>query len=476
MILKSMAAMTALNLAKAGATVLTSVLMAGSVSPQDYGLVALAIPMMALVTLLTDLGLSSAVVREPALSARQAGAALALTGVIGALGGVLVAAVAGPTERGLAMPGLEAVLLAFAAVTACSIWATVPRALLERHLAYTRVAAVEGAALAVALACFGVLLAAGAGIAALAGFHVALQAVRAAGFAWLARGLVQRGGTLGSVAPLVRVGCWVFLSNLLSFAARNLDRLLISSVLGAAALGLYGLAYQFMILPLMLVAWPASGVLLATLSRMRHDAHGQAAVVCAVFTATATLALPLMAFVAVGLRYPVGAFLSPQWHGLAGLLAVLAPVGAVQALAVYNGAVLVERGRVRLGFLLGLLNSAVVCGAVAASVWAGLPALVAAYAVAASFMAVVMVAVTCKVAGIGAARLGTCLLPGVLATACGLLAMGASGGLRPESTAQWLLSTLAYAVAAASSCALLRGKLRDALRVLMHTRMPAMGQ
>ena len=470
-----MAAMTALNLAKAGATVLSSVLMAASVSPQDYGLVAFAIPMMALVTLLTDLGLSSAVVREPELSARQAGAALALTGVIGALGGVLVAAAAGPTERGLAMPGLEAVLLAFAAVTACSIWATVPRALLERHLAYTRVAAVEGTALAMALACFGVLLAMDAGIAALAGFHVVLQAVRALCFAWLARGLVQRGGTLGSIAPLVRVGCWVFLSNLLSFAARNLDRLLISTVLGAAALGLYGLAYQFMILPLMLVAWPASGVLLATLSRMKHNAGGQAAVVCAVFTTTATFALPVMAFVAVGLRYPISAFLSPQWYGLADLVAVLAPVGAVQALAAYNGAVLVERGRAKLSFVLNLFNSVAVCGVAAGSVWAGLPTMVAAYAAVASSMAVAMVAVTCKVAGIRAAQLAACLLPGALATSAGLLAMGASGGLWPDDGAHWLLSALAYAVAAATSLALTRGTLRDAMRVLMRTRMPAIG-
>jgi O-antigen/teichoic acid export membrane protein len=244
---------------------------------------------------------------------------------IGLAGGVLVAAAAGPLQQALAMPQLAQVLLGFAAVTACSIWATVPRALLERHLDYQRIALVEAAALLCALAWFCVSLMAGLGVLALVGFHVLLQAVRAVCFTLLARAFVERGGRLAEVVALMRVGGWVFVTNLLSFAARNLDRFLIGAVLGAAALGLYGMAYQFMTIPLMLIAWPASGVLLATLSRMGSDAQGKAAVVCAVLTATATVSVPVMAFLSFGARHPMETLLDPHWSGLADIVAVLAP-------------------------------------------------------------------------------------------------------------------------------------------------------
>jgi Membrane protein involved in the export of O-antigen and teichoic acid len=392
-------------------------------------------------------------------------------GLVGALAGLAVAAAAAPLERALAMPGLAPVLLGFAAVTACGLWATVPRALLERHLAYRRVALVEAGALLAALLGFGVALLAGLGIAALVAFHVLLQAVRAIGFTGLARGLAERGGRLGAIAPLLRVGGWVFMTNLLGFAARNLDRFLIGAVLGAAALGLYGLAYQFMTLPLMLISWPASGVLMATLSRMEHDAPGRAEVVCAVFTATATAVIPLMAFLAFGTRYPVGAFLSPQWAGLAELIAVLAPVGAVQAIAAYNGAVLVARGRVRLNFLLGLLNGVALCAAFAATVWLGLAALVRAYAVVALLVSAVMVAATCRAAGIDGHRFARCLLPGALASAAGLLAAALGGGFEARSTAGYAVSALAYLAAVVGVVLLLRGRLLASLRVLVHTRV-----
>jgi O-antigen/teichoic acid export membrane protein len=453
--------------------VLISILIAGAVPPHEYGLVAFAIPLMAFITLLTDLGLSSAIVSHPELDRRQAGSALRLLGWVGLAGGLAVAAAAWPLEHALTMPGLAPVLLGFAAVTACSIWATVPRALLERSLAYRRIALVEGGALLAALLGFCVALLADLGIAALVAFHVLLQAGRAACFTLLARGLAERGGRLAAIAPLVRVGGWVFVTNLLGFAARNLDRFLIGAVLGATALGLYGLAYQFMTLPLMLISWPASGVLLATLSRMGRDTAAKTSVVCAVFTATATVTIPLMAFVAIGLRYPASAFLSPQWSGLAGIIAVLAPVGTVQALAAYNGAVLVEQGRVRLNFLLGLLNGGALCAVFVATVWLGLKALVAAYAVAAVLVSVVMLVYTCRVAGIGAQRFADCLRPGLLASGAGLLALTLTGGLAPESTAGWMGSTGAYLLAVASVVVLQRGRLFASLQVLVRTRVAA---
>jgi hypothetical protein len=67
--------------------------------------------------------------------------------------------------------------------------------------------------------------------------------------------------------------------------------------------------------------------------------------------------------------------------------------------------------------------------------------------------------------------LAACLQPGVVATAVGLLAAAASGGLHPQDTASWLASTLAYVLAVVGVCLLQRSSLLASLRVLMRTRV-----
>jgi len=472
MILRSMALMTGLNVAKALASLAVSIAIAGVVSPGEYGLVGFAIPLTAFITLVTDLGLTSAVVRHPALSREQAGSAMVLMGIAGLLGGGLVAVAARPIENVTSMHGLGHVLLGFAAVTACSVWATVPRALLERTLSYSRIAAVESAALGAALAAFGAGIAASAGIMALVAFHLALQSVRALAFTWLASGRFKPGLNPRSVSPLIRVGGWVFVTNLLSYCARNLDRTLIGAVLGASSLGLYSLGYQFMTIPLMLISWPVSGVLLSTLSRMPGAAE-KSRVVCAVVTATASFTLPAMAYLLFGLRYPVEALYAGRWAGLADIVMVLAPVGAIQAIAAYGGAVLVQKGALRLNFALGLLNGLLLSGVFAATVWFGLVTLLLAYAVAATAVSAVMIACMCREAAISPRQFAGCLVPGATAAFVGLAAAGSVAGFNPASGGAWLAATLLYLAGALAAFFVLRARLLQSLHALVGARVIA---
>jgi O-antigen/teichoic acid export membrane protein len=471
MVLRSMASMTALNVAKAAASLFISILIASRVAPAEFGLIAFAIPLTAFILLVTDLGLSSAIVRHPALDTHQAGSAVGLMGIAGLLGGLLMASVAMPVEKALGLAGVAPVLLGFSAVTACSIWATAPRALLERQLAYPQIARVEATALlaAVAVFCGGVALS--FGILALVAFHVVLQALRAAAFGWLARPLFVLGFDVARIAALARIGGWVFVTNLLSYSARNLDRLLIAGVLGAASLGLYGLAYQFMTIPLVLIAWPVSGVLLSTLARMQKDSPDKAGVVCAVVTGTATFVLPLMTFFVFGLRAPIEHFYAGQWAGLAEMIAMLAPVGAVQAIAVYHSAVLVEKGAVRLNFGLGLLNGLGLSAVFLCTVWLGLPVLIASYAVAAVGVSVVMIWFMCREAGISAGSFFKCLVPGVAASLLGVAAVGLTTGFVSLSVSSWLLGAAIYAAAVGLVFVLQRGRLLASVQALAGARV-----
>ena len=268
MIIRSIGMMTFINILKGIISLLLSFYVAKAVSPAEFGLVAFAIPLAALITLLTDLGIANAIVRERSLNKRQSGSAFVLMLAFGLIGGFALAILAMPIQWASGLPGVQDVVIGFSIVACFSVWATCPRALIERELEYKKISAVELIALVIATVVFFLALRGDRGIFALVAFHIAMQCIRSLLFLWYARSLFTWVLIPRGITPLLQTGGWIFGSNLLSYASRNLDRFIIAAYLGAAAVGLYGFAYQFMTVPLVLLAWPASGVLMSSLSRL----------------------------------------------------------------------------------------------------------------------------------------------------------------------------------------------------------------
>ncbi len=458
--------MTGVNAGKALVTVLVSFLVTAHVGPTEYGLVAFSLPFLAFITLLTDLGLASAIVRAPRLDRDAAGAAVVLMGTAGFAAGVLLLASAFPLGRALAMPGLGPVLALYAAVATLSIWAAAPRALLERRYDYTTIAAVELVGLALGFATF-LLLAGRLGILSMVAYQLVLQLVRVIAFLLLAKPLFAPSFRFARIRALVQTGSWVLLTNLLSFSARNLDNILVGAWLGASALGLYGLAYQFMTIPLTLLTWPASGVLLSTLSRLAHDDVARSDTFVAFVAATAAASFPMMAFLAIGSATPLASLYAGRWQGLDGLVAVLAPVGAVQAIASYAGAVLLATGRIRLNFVVGLVNGTVLSFVFLIAVPSGLRTLVECYAIVAVGLSVLQIMLACRASATGVDRLASALAPGLLASLLGTLFFIASDAIVPDGMAGWEVSTLLFVIGTGMGFAATLGSLQHAARTLM---------
>lgn len=470
MILRNVFSMTGLSAIKAVVSLFVSVAIAGIVAPEQYGLIAFVVPLVSLITILTDLGLASAIVVRPQLDLREAGAAIILMTGGGLLGAVTLALASKRIESALSLQGLTPVLIGVSLATAFSMLATGPRALLERGLEYTKVAIIESGALISGIAAFVVGVKASLGILALVGYYVAVQAVRAVAFVLLARPLFELSLEFRRVSGLVNVGGWLFLTNLLGYCARNIDNLLIGGVLGAASLGLYGLAYQFMTVPLVLMSWPISGVLLAILARMQHDATQKADVVCAVITGTAAVSFPMMTFMTFGAQFPIEVAYADRWNGLTDIIGILAPVGALQSIAAFNGAVLVERGAIRLYFYLGLVNGLVLSGVFVCTVWFGLHVLVRAYAVSATLLSLLLIYYMCREAGIALRRFGSCLIPGLVASIGGTLCVAFVTGLSLQTAARWTTASVLYIIVVIAVFGFYRRPLLESLRVLSMRR------
>lgn len=448
-----------------------NVVVAAFVPPGDYGLIVFTTPFIVLIAMLTDLGMTSAITRARSLSRDEAGAAMGAMMAGGAVCAALLVLAAWPLQCAIAMPGLAPVMAAMAGVVVLSISAATPRALLERELRYARVAGIEAAAIAVAAAVGIAAATQGAGVWSLVLYNLLVQAIRLTTFAWTVRGELRPNLQVRRLGTLLSFGGWVLASNVLNFFARNSDNLLIGAWLGAAAVGVYGLAYQFMLAPLMAITWPTSGILLATLRDEDPRGARAKAMVEGVLSATALVVLPAMLYLTFGLAFPVNALLSDRWAAVPAIVAWLAPAGALQAIASYNGALLMVAGRVRAQFVLTVVNTLVLVATFVVALPFGLMALVQAYTIVVSVLSCAFLTMIVVLTGLSVLRLACALAPALLATGVGVLAASAIG-THPATWLAWAGATAAYAAAVLACYALLHVYVRRTLAVLL-TRAPA---
>ncbi len=467
MLARNMASMSALSLYRSGLQFVMNIVLAHFIAPADYGLVVFTGPFLFFLALMTDLGLSSAVVRSETLSGRQVAAAFTITATLGLVAALALGSAAFPIQALLHMRGLGPVMAAMSVVVLLSVSSSVPRALLERELRYGRIAAVEAGSVLIAFVSAVVAAMLGAGVWALVLYNLLTQGLQMASFAWSARPFLRLELRWRGLGPLLTFGGWVLATNVLSFFSRNSDNLLIGAILGAAAVGIYGLAYQFMMIPLMALTWPSSAVLFATLSRARLDALRVRKTVRGVFSATAALAFPAMAYLTFGLAFPMHAVLSQRWAGVAPIVGWLAPLGALQSITSYSGAMLMAGGLARRQFLLSLANTLLTVLAFALTVRFGLPVLVKTYVSVSGLLSLIMLAFAVRATPTTWGDVVRAVSPGLGATAAGLLlaslcARGATGELQA-----WLLATGGFVGGVLLAFAAMQATLRRSLAVFV---------
>src|SRR5699024_8636887 len=136
-----------------------------------------------------------------------------------------------------------------------------------------------------------------------------------------------------SIRPMLSLGGNLMASNLLNYAGKQIDTVLISLRFGTAPLGLYNRAYQAVMTPLGQARSPLQSVALPVLARIQNDrARFDNYVVAAQLALGYTFGIPLA--VAAALADPVVALvLGPGWSDAAPLFRLLAIAALLTTLA-----------------------------------------------------------------------------------------------------------------------------------------------
>ena len=345
--------------------VLLNIVLAYYLSPSEYGLIALVLPVTLLILLVGDLGFSAVIVRTDRLMSQDVDVAMSMLFMFGiavltfAIGAYLSGAFNFlPAQLGLLIVG-------FAFVVFFAISAVVPRALLERKLEYKVISGIETIS-----SLFGASVAffcahAGWGVWSFLFYHIILQLSRSIGFFQFAKYRPHFTLDKTGLKKLFTFGSWVVGFSITNFFSRNFDNYIIGGLLGTAALGSYAISYQIMLLPLAAITWPISGVLVSMLSKIRQDPIQFKTVFLNVLSLVASITVPAMSFVAGFGSLVIKVFLSEHWQAAGITTERLAIAGALQSLTSFVGVVFIVNGLVKKQFYIGIVTTILTLSAIA---------------------------------------------------------------------------------------------------------------
>jgi O-antigen/teichoic acid export membrane protein len=412
------------------------VLLARLLTPEDFGLAALALIVVGFAEMVVDLGLGPALVQREEVTDRQVRAAFTASALIGIVIALLLMAAApvfALVLRNGAVPEVlrwQAALFVFAGLGATA------RAMLERRLDFrslffvafsSYVIGYAGVAITLALLGFGVWsLVFGSLAQGLVGAAVALALARHP-----MRPLLRR----SELDDLLDFGLGVILNRIVVYASYNGDYFAVGRWLGSAALGLYSRAFQLVLFPLghlQAVTW---NVLFSAYSRLQDEPERAASAYLKGVQLTTLVVAPIMAGMLVAGPHLIVGLYGPQWAAATVPLQVLCAVGLLRAIYGMTGALTHAFGRVYAEFRRQAAFAVMVIAAsVVGSSW-GISGVAVGIAVAVVFMYFAMAQLAVQITACSWREFFAVQVPGVL-VALGVAA--AAGAARLGLEAQGL--------------------------------------
>jgi O-antigen/teichoic acid export membrane protein len=323
----------------------STVVLARLLAPADFGLVAMVMAIVGVADLIREFGLSGAIVRLREIDDAMWAAIHRFSLGLGILAGGLAAASAPLVAALYGEERLIGLTLAIAPLVLVNSVAMPLQAALQRDLRFGTIALVEIVAAVVGVAAAITAAALGAGVWSLVLLPGVSAFVRLIGLLVIRRPPLARARPWRELRPVIGTGGSIFGVELLNYAARNLDNVLIGRALGPAVLGVYTRAYALLMLPISQLNGPLARVGLPVLSGLRDDEDGYRRYVRAAMLVIAYAAVPTFALLAALAGPLVLVFLGEAWTEAAPIFALLAIGGAAQALGNVSGWLYVSLGR-----------------------------------------------------------------------------------------------------------------------------------
>lgn len=327
------------------ARVVVGLLLARLLTPSEFGLAAMALTFSGLTLVFTDLSLGAALVQRRSITEEDRSTVFWTTvgtGVACTAAGVLLAV---PIANLFNEPGVRWLIVAESFCFVIVALSATQAALMTRAMAFRGLelrdvgGTLVGSAVALGLAFsgFGAWAIIGQSLAAAAASTILLWTFAT----WRPRFMFSR----QSLRDCGGFGIKLFGSKLMGVVNTYADNLLVGRYLGAAALGMYAVAYNVMFNPVSRLITPIQGVLIPVFSRLQDEParlgqawlRGSRLMAFAAFPAFAGMIAVAPDFIPV--------VLGKKWDEAVPVVQLLCIAGALQAVQTLQHSVLQARGK-----------------------------------------------------------------------------------------------------------------------------------
>lgn len=307
---------------------LVGIVLARLLTPEQFGVYAVALTVQAVLMAVADFGLSADLIRarDPAPRAPTVASLGLVTGTILTLSMAFSApAVASALGSPSAAPAISVLALTLLLAGA----GVVPFAMLQRRFDQKTLFLIGVIDFVISTTVTLLLIAAGWGVMGLAVGRVVAQVGSLVLQFVLSGERPHYGFDRAQVGSILRFGVPVSAANVLSWALLGIDKVVIAILLGPVALGFYVLAFNISAWPMTAVGQVARSVAVPMFARTMHLPHDRS--LGGAVALTWALALPMAAGLGALASPLVNVVYGERWGQAAGALAVLAVFGALRA-------------------------------------------------------------------------------------------------------------------------------------------------
>ncbi|MEI6946252.1 lipopolysaccharide biosynthesis protein [Paraflavisolibacter sp. H34] len=242
------------------------------ISPKEFGLAGIAVIIVEFSKLFAHMGVGPAIVQRKELEDRHLTTAFTLSILTGLFFAGLLVLAAPLLETFFRMEGLVPILRTIAVVFFIDSLTVLGQAQLQRAMKFKVIASVEVISYAVGYGGVGILLAyLGYGVWALAIANIAQAVLYATAVTIVQPSKHRLGLEKDAMKELLVFGGGFTIAKIGNFLANQGDNLVVGRMLGAGALGIYGRAYQFMVMPAGLFGNALDRSLFPAMSKVQDD-------------------------------------------------------------------------------------------------------------------------------------------------------------------------------------------------------------
>ncbi len=445
-------------------------------SPRDFGIFAVALTAYLIVSSISELGVSSCLIRADLDIASLAPTVVTISLLSAAvLAGVLVAC-AGPIAAALGAAAAAGPIRVMALAVLCLGPFAVPSAQLAREFRQSTIFVANAVAFVPSTVVLIVMAESGGGAMAFVWSRVAAAAVAGAVLMVKVRRRFRPGFAREALSVVMRFGLPLAGANFVNYILLNVDYAFVGHLLGAAALGIYMLAFTIASWPYGVLGSVINSVSMPAFSRVKADPALLANATATALRGVCLIVLPMCAMTMALARPLVLALYGARWAESAHALVILSVYGAVSMACLLFANLLTGLGRTKSLLILQLIWIGTLVPAMAVGV--GQDGIVgAAYAHVAIIVPIVLPAYLIalkRATGVRAGALARAVVPAVVASAAAGLGAHAAATLTGGPLAQLVAGLGAggviYAALAGRQAVEVFGHGRAAQRALLAAR------